>query len=167
MIQMQNQKSKSKFDLLISPQGAAIFGALGIIAIGVSMYFFYLVSVQSKWVGTYARVTDGSVFHVGRRPYFYKVRLQYKYAVEGKDYSGECELSPENTGSPEDANALLAKYTPNGRALEVYYDPKEPKNSQGNKAEPNLRAWQFLVGGILSLIAGFLINSISGKNRRN
>ncbi len=164
---MQNQKSKSRFDLLISPQGAAIFSAIGIITIGLSFYFFYLVSVQSKWVGTYARVTDGSVFHVGRRPYFYKVRLQYKYAVEGKDYLGECELSPENTASPEDANALLAKYTPNGRALEIYYDPKEPKSSQGNKAEPNLRAWQFLVGGILSLISAFIINNVSAGKRRH
>lgn len=162
---MQNQKAKSRFDLLISPQGAAIFGALGIIAIGVSIYFFYLVSVQSKWVGTYARVTDGSVFHFGRRPYFYKVRLQYKYSVEAKDYSGECELSPENTRSAEEANSILAKYIPGGRALEIYYDPKEPKNSQGNKAEPNLRAWQFLVGGILSMISALIINHVS-INRR-
>lgn len=166
-MQNQNLKPNSKFNLLVSPQGAAIFLAIGIITIGLSFYFFYLVSVQSKWVGTYARVTDGSVFRVGRRSYFYKVRLQYKYAVEGKDYSGECELNPENTGSPEDANALLAKYTPNGRALEIYYDPNDPKSSQGNKAEPNLRAWQFLVGGILSLISAFIINNVSTRNRRN
>jgi len=161
------QNKKSKFDLLISPQGAAIFGALGVIAICVSVYFFYLVSVQSKWVGTYAKVSDGAVVHFGRRPYFYKVRLQYNYSVDGKNYSGQCELSPENTRSAGEANSILAKYTPDGRALEVYYDPKAPEHSQGNKAEPNLKAWQFLVGGVLSLISALVINTLSQGKRRN
>lgn len=155
----------TKPNLLLSPQGASIFGALGVISICVSAYFFYLVSEQSKWVGTYARVTDGAVVHFGRRPYFYKVRLQYKYAVEGKDFEGECELSPQNTRSVLEANSILAKYIPNGRALEIYFDPRDPKNSQGNKAEPNLRAWQFLVGGVLSLLAAFVINSVSAGRK--
>lgn len=162
---MQNQKSNPRFDWLISPQGVAIFGVIGGIAICVSFYYFYLFSAQSKWVGTYARVTDGSVFHIGRRPYFYKVRLLYKYQVEGQDYLGACELSPTSTASAQEANALLAKYIPNGRALEIYYDPKKPKNSLCRKAESNLRAWQFLVGGILSFIAAFLINRVSAKDR--
>ncbi|MDX2107736.1 MAG: DUF3592 domain-containing protein [Candidatus Melainabacteria bacterium] len=155
----------TKFNLLLSPQGASIFGALGVISLCVSAYFFYLASEQSKWVGTYARVTDGAVVHFGRRPYFYKVRLQYKYAVEGKDYQGECELSPQNTRSVLEANSILANYIPNGRALEIYFDPRDPKNSQGNKAEPNLRAWQFLVGGVLSLLAAFVINSVSSGRK--
>lgn len=157
---------KTKFDLLLSPQGAAIFGALGIIAICISAYSFYLVSAQSKWVGTYARVTDGAVVHIGRRPYFYKVRLDYKYTVEGKELEGQCELSPENTRSVLEANSILASYIPNGRALEVYYDPRDPKNSSGNKAELNLHAWQFLVGGLLSLISALVINSVR-VNRRS
>ncbi len=153
----------SKIEQLISPQGVIIFGAIGIIAISVSLYFFNLVSVQSKWVGTYAKVTDGAVVHFGRRTYYYRVRLQYKYAVEGKDYQGECELSPQNSSSVEEANSILAKYFPNGRALEIYYDPANPKDSLGNKSEPNTKGWQFLIGGILSFIIAFLINWLIGK----
>lgn len=155
----------SKIEQLISPQGVIIFGAIGIISICVSVYFFHLVSVQSKWVGTYAKVTDGAVVHFGRRPNYYKVRLQYKYAVDGADYQGDCELSPQNSSSVEEANSILAKYFPNGRALEIYYDPANPKDSLGNKAEPNSKGWQFLVGGILSFVVAFLINWLIGKKR--
>lgn len=155
----------SKIEQLISPRGVIIFGAIGIISICVSVYFFHLVSVQSKWVGTYAKVTDGAVVHFGRRPNYYKVRLQYKYAVDGADYQGDCELSPQNSSSVEEANSILAKYFPNGRALEIYYDPANPKDSLGNKAEPNSKGWQFLVGGILSFVVAFLINWLIGKKR--
>lgn len=158
---MQNRNLK--IEQIVSPQGVIIFGAIGIISICVSVYFFHLALVQSKWVGTYAKVTDGAVVHFGRRPYYYRVRLQYKYAVEGKDYQGECELGTQNPSLVEEADSMLAKYFPNGRALEIYYDPTNPKNSLGNKDEPNSKGWQFLVGGILSFVVSFLINGLLSR----
>lgn len=159
------QNKNVSLDLLLSPKGVTVFGVLGVVAVCVSFYFFYLVSVQSKWVGTYARVTDGAVVHYGRRPHYYKVRLQYKYQVEGSEYTGECELSPANSSLSEEANSMLATYFPNGRALEIYYDPAKPRNSIGNKDEPKQNGWRFLAFGIISLAASFLINWLAMNKR--
>lgn len=160
---MQSKQSDQITQFIMSPAGASVFMAAGALAILISFYLFWQGAGQSKWSGTYGKVTYGSVCRVGRMPYRYSVRLGYTYNVEGKEYTGSCDISPENPTSPNDANALMAKYWPNGRALEVYYDPKHPSSSVQDKTGTSGNGVGFLLFGILFIVAGVGINRVTKK----
>lgn len=160
---MRSAQSEQIQSLVMSPAGATLFMAAGIVAVCISFYMFFVGMSQNKWPGTYAKVTDGAVCHYGRRPYFYRVRLGYKYSVEGTEYTGSCDLNPTNPTSAGDANELMAKYWPNGRALEVYYDPKHPSTSVQDKGGASGNGAGFLIFGLLFVLAGFGIKRVTSN----
>jgi len=57
----------------------------------------------------------------------YKANITYNYKVEGIDYTGDkVNFGDYSSSNSSHASAVLSRYPP-GKAVKVYYSPKQPK----------------------------------------
>ena len=55
-------------------------------------------------------------------------QVLYTYEIGGKSYDGEVEFKSRHCGSEQEAQAIVAAYTPTF-TFEVHVDPKDPSES--------------------------------------
>ena len=129
-------------------KGSLLFTSLiGLALTCFGIYFIALGSAAVTWAEAEGRVvstlirTDTSVtsdatqaqIEASRR---YYPEITYRWSVNGESYSGsiyQLGTTSKKYKSRTDAQAAAAKY-PDGSALAVYYDPKQPSQAVLNRA---------------------------------
>ena len=95
------------------------------------------------------------------RSQYYPV-LQYEYAVGAATYQGRRWSFAQPAGTQESAQAVVDRY-PVGKAVTVYYDPKNPSSSVIERTMQGV--WIILLVGGVFLFVGFLMMAYWGLVR--
>jgi hypothetical protein len=113
--------------------GGAFFAAMGILFFSIgSRQAFSDYRVVKAWLAADAQVAGNRVRryrkyssrNTSRDVYSYEVIVEFRYAVDGKEF-----LSPssEEFNSPQDAQQVRTLYAPGSRH-EIRYDPGDPND---------------------------------------
>ncbi|WPL13115.1 DUF3592 domain-containing protein [Thiorhodovibrio litoralis] len=121
-------------------------GALGALLIVFGIYFLFIANETLSWSSAEGSVLNAEVStHVSltknpagaaRNTYVeYYVSVQYTYDVEGDSYTssryslGQGERASRLYGARAEAEAEAASRFPQGAAVTVYFDPKNPTDA--------------------------------------
>lgn len=126
-------------------------------------------SASGHWSVTQGRITISKIgvspaHPAGRDPVDAGAMLRYRYQVAGKDYEGDgCMIGGKSRTMGLLAKALIKKF-PQGKPVEVYYDPADPAKStlEPKRRGSALTAMVFLA--VFGFIAGILTaHAVAGK----
>ena len=83
-----------------------------------------------------------------------QLNIQYRYDVEGNEYTGRYELPNDVDLLPELVESKLNKF-PLGQIVEVFYNPLKPEDAS---LEPGLQGdWLILALGIILILMGIVM----------
>lgn len=119
--------------------------ALGLAGMGIIFLndYRYALAAQKRWAPSSGRIIENHVVtHRGRKSTSYNTFISYTYSTETTVYSaGPIEINkykPYMTGGG--AQADLDKYFPQGKIIDVYYNPENPyESSLGLAGAPGLQ----------------------------
>lgn len=130
----------------------------GVVAIQSAITEFRLSREASHWPEVQATVVKATVEQIsGRnggspsRTYVYTVYLEYKFSVNGKEFTARhpAAKQAEHAQSPAEADAVAAEFKP-GTQVPVYYDPGNPAESrlQRHPFSAALLIFMLVAGGV-------------------
>jgi len=137
---------------------AAAFVAIGLILVGYSLNVRRRAAASARWPISKGSVTSSKLANETEKDgdnedydgWWPEVR--YVYSVAGSDYQGSrIRFGSVRFSTQEKAKALLAPYK-EGAAVEVRYNPSDPRDSTLETVKPALGVPAF-IGGVLLLIA--------------
>jgi hypothetical protein len=153
--------SNQSFGLLLST-------ALGLAFFGIGTWFTIAMldeivegSSSSAWPETPGEIqnsyvtSETSTGRRGRSHTLYSVAVQYEYAVDGKNYTGDrFRYSPEKSTNRDEIQAIVA-YLAAGTPVRIRYKPDDPSTSvliPGIGADRYVFFGVLVIGGIAALI---------------
>ena len=115
------------------------FGLGGLIFLGVGLWAINKGMQSENWDKGTATITSSEIKKTERRSKdpqgftqtstSYSVRVKYSYTVEGSNYEGNTiGFGTMSHNEKSDAQEELKSY-PNGKKIDVYYDPENPSDS--------------------------------------
>ena len=114
-----------------------IFGAIGIVMIGVFAYQIKTWFDIKYWAQTHATLLEARILFIDpprssngeKRASYFKLDVEYEYSACGKKYKGKkITLSDNTTKTKKELNRLLDKCK-NSTTLIVYYNPLRENQS--------------------------------------
>jgi hypothetical protein len=144
-------------------------GLLLLAAGAAGAYFFGRPVLQTwksrRWPKVEGTVTGTTVDElpprIGGGQRTYQLRIRYRYAVGGKSYDGQ-RFSFTSAGPAHKMNQFIVedrKNYPNGKRLDVHYDPGDPSNAVIDTSIPG---WHGLAAGFGVF---FLLAALVGVTR--
>jgi hypothetical protein len=140
------------------PLVMSVMFALGLGALGLGGWLFVRTRAQGRasagWP-TAAGTIKSSVVQSFRTKgsHQYQAAVTYKYAVNGRAYTGDRIRFGAYAGSRAAADAEAAKYSPE-TAVQVRYDPRNPGVSTLEPGTAGLHVWGLVLGIVGAMLVG-------------
>lgn len=146
---------------------------ISLVTLALVSYSFVKLSSSRDWVATQGIVVSASIDpiyknnsqqgQVAGQSFNYKVNISYEYSVDGQTFTGD-QLTvglPNVVSNKNDADELLATYSPSG-AAKIFYNPAKPSESALITAK-SVPIIGFIILGLMIIVIasviGFIIKS--------
>ena len=147
-----------------------LFPFVGLFLVVEGINQLRLGSKSSHWPAAEGRIISSRIFlsshreigggKSGARSTTYSVQVRYSYEVDDQTFEGSrLSYGEEGHSNRSEAQKVLARY-PQGKEVEVYYDPMDPKRSVLVRG-PGM-SWLVLVMGAMFFVVGLPVSFIFG-----